>query len=420
MPPPLARTLDNVTHSLAGLLLAESAIRLRARREHAEPSSTFRSIALVSSVIAANLPDADLLYTGSGGDRLRYMLQHRGYTHTVVMAGLGALLLWGAAALIWRWHARESFAKADRRWLLGLLLASTLSHLVLDWTNSYGVHPFWPADDRWHYGDAVFIIEPWLWVVSVPALVAASKSRFVRILLSLVLLAGVALSWRVSLVTSGAAAALTTGAILFVIIARLLSPDARAVAAVGGWVGVTLVMATGMTVARANALRSTREADLGAVVLDVVVSPLPANAVCASVITIERVGTTYRVATARASAAPTITDAARCGARADTRSMLASSTRRSTPAVHWDGEWTAPAAELATLARESCPALAALRFIRVPIWRRAGDSTILLGDVRYGGGSGNGFTDVQVPRRSTTCPNAVPPWTPPRADLLDD
>ena len=76
---------------------------------------------------------------------------------------------------------------------------STFSHLVLDWTNSYGVHPFWPFDDRWRYGDAVFIVEPWLWVVSVPALVAASSARTVRGLLSLVLLGGVVLAWRVDL-----------------------------------------------------------------------------------------------------------------------------------------------------------------------------------------------------------------------------
>ena len=94
-----------------------------------------------------------------------------------------------------------------------------------------------------------------------------------------------------------------------------------------------------------------------------------------------------------------------------------SAMRRSTRALRWDAQWTAPRAELASLARESCPALAALRFIRVPIWRAATDSTVMLGDVRYGG-SGNGFSDVVVPRRSPRCPPAVPPWTPPRADLL--
>ena len=59
--------MDNVTHSLAGLLMAEAAVRLRARRAGAEPSPRFRAVAAISSMVAANLPDADLLYTGVRG-----------------------------------------------------------------------------------------------------------------------------------------------------------------------------------------------------------------------------------------------------------------------------------------------------------------------------------------------------------------
>jgi inner membrane protein len=408
--------MDNVTHSLAGLLLAEGAVRLRAHHDRAEPSARFRAIAAVSSVVAANLPDADLLYTGIGADRLTYMLQHRGYTHTVVAVLVGAVLVWGVALLVWRWRARMPPEREDARWLFGLLLVSTLSHLLLDWTNSYGVHPFWPFDNRWIYGDAVFIVEPWLWVVSVPALVAASGRRVTRVLLSLVLLGGLALAWRVSFVSTGAVTALTVGAALSVVAARVLRPGARAVTAIVSWVAVTLVMAAGASKARATALRAAHEADAAAEVLDVVVSPLPANPVCTTVITVERAGASYRVATARVSAAPSITDASRCGAR-DGGATFFPSTRASTSAIRWDAEWTAPGAELAMLARESCQALAALRFIRVPTWRALRDSMVLLGDVRYGG-SGNGFADVRVPRRSATCPQAVPPWTPPRSDLL--
>jgi len=136
-----------------------------------------------------------------------------------------------------------------------------------------------------------------------------------------------------------------------------------------------------------------------------------------TVITVERSGANYHVATARVSAAPSVTQASRCGARGSADATLGPSARRSTATVQWDGEWTASHAELATLARESCPALAALRFIRVPAWRAVNDSIVLIGDVRYGGAA-SGFSSVRVPRRSAACPDAVPPWTPPRADLL--
>jgi inner membrane protein len=137
-----------------------------------------------------------------------------------------------------------------------------------------------------------------------------------------------------------------------------------------------------------------------------------------AVITVERSGTSYRIATARVSAVPSITEASRCAARSGAGETFQPARGRSTRAIHWDNEWTAPSDQLATLAHESCPALAALRFIRVPVWRDVGTQTILLGDVRFGDGSGNGFSDMRVPRRWPACPEAIPPWTPPRADLL--
>lgn len=409
--------MDNVTHSLAGLVIAEAAVRLRARRGGAEPSPGVRAAAALSSMVAANLPDADLFYTGVGGDRLAYMLHHRGYTHTVVVALLGALLVWGAVSLLLRWRIGAPPSRKDARWLCALLVVSALSHLVLDWTNSYGVHPWWPFDDGWIYGDAVFIIEPWLWVVSVPTLVVATTSRIARVLLSIVLVIGLALAWRVSFVSTAAAVALTVGAVFAILLARMLRPGMRATVAVAGWVAVTLVMAAGAASARAATIRAVRAADPRADLLDVVVSPMPANALCMSVITVERSGAAYRVVTARASAVAWVS-AARCGTRDRSAARLEVSLRRSTSRLRWDGEWSAPAAELATLARESCPALAALRFIRAPLWHAVDDSTVMLGDARYGGASGSGFTDVRVPRRSSACPANVPPWTPPRADVV--
>jgi inner membrane protein len=40
-----------------------------------------------------------------------------------------------------------------------------LSHLLLDFTNNYGVRPFWPFSERWYSWDIVFIAEPVLFVV---------------------------------------------------------------------------------------------------------------------------------------------------------------------------------------------------------------------------------------------------------------
>jgi inner membrane protein len=50
-------------------------------------------------------------------------------------------------------------------WLYLTALIAALSHLLLDWTNNYGVRPFFPFNPRWYAGSFVFIFEPILWVL---------------------------------------------------------------------------------------------------------------------------------------------------------------------------------------------------------------------------------------------------------------
>jgi inner membrane protein len=48
---------------------------------------------------------------------------------------------------------------------LGLSLLGVLSHPFLDWLNNYGVRLLMPFSDRWFYGDTLFIVDPWLWLI---------------------------------------------------------------------------------------------------------------------------------------------------------------------------------------------------------------------------------------------------------------
>jgi inner membrane protein len=50
-------------------------------------------------------------------------------------------------------------------WLLLLAYVGVYSHVFLDYLNNYGVRLLTPFDWRWFYGDAAFIIDPWLWLV---------------------------------------------------------------------------------------------------------------------------------------------------------------------------------------------------------------------------------------------------------------
>jgi inner membrane protein len=54
-------------------------------------------------------------------------------------------------------------------WLCAWIAA--LSHILLDYTNNYGVRPFFPFNPRWYAGGIVFIFEPVLFAVLLLALV---------------------------------------------------------------------------------------------------------------------------------------------------------------------------------------------------------------------------------------------------------
>lgn len=61
----------------------------------------------------------------------------------------------------------------EPRWLLLWLFAliADLSHILLDFTNNYGVRPFAPFQPRWYSWDIVFIFEPVLFLLLLGGLV---------------------------------------------------------------------------------------------------------------------------------------------------------------------------------------------------------------------------------------------------------
>jgi inner membrane protein len=53
----------------------------------------------------------------------------------------------------------------NARWLLILSTIGILTHPFLDWLNNYGMRWLMPFDGTWFYGDSVFIMDPWLWLI---------------------------------------------------------------------------------------------------------------------------------------------------------------------------------------------------------------------------------------------------------------
>ena len=141
--------MENLAHSLTGALLGRAGLERRV------------PFGVPALVVAANLPDADSV-AGFWGS-LFYFHHHRGITHSLVgIAMIGLLytaLLMGLNRL--RKHPPPfPFASA----LLSVYLV-LITHPLMDFTNSYGWRPFLPFQDCWYYGDLVFIVDPYLWLI---------------------------------------------------------------------------------------------------------------------------------------------------------------------------------------------------------------------------------------------------------------
>lgn len=118
--------------------------------------------AMPAMILAANLPDVDSFVAPLlGVDPLG---EHRGFTHGV--GGLVTMpLLALAIILLWEKLRPGKEGPLNFGGLLLACFAATLSHPLLDLMNTYGVRLLEPFSHRWFYGDALFIMDPWIWVM---------------------------------------------------------------------------------------------------------------------------------------------------------------------------------------------------------------------------------------------------------------
>jgi len=157
--------MDNVTHTLVGLMLARASMRGKSARD----VSFDRPHTAGMMMIAANIPDIDVVSMFGGS--LTYIEYHRSYAHSLAFAPLMALI----APLI-------ILAIFRTRITLGayaLSLVGVLSHLLLDWTNVYGIHLFLPFSSRISRLDITDVVDPWIWLLLITAVAAPALSRLV-------------------------------------------------------------------------------------------------------------------------------------------------------------------------------------------------------------------------------------------------
>ncbi len=411
--------MDNLSHSLFGLAAAELVHRSLAAEPDSASQRARRRLLLFAGWAASNCPDLDLFATGLLPSPLGYLLHHRGHTHTLLYALPQALLL---AGLVWlAWPGARALLRASapaRAGLSGCLGGGLALHLGFDYLNSYGLHPFYPFDARWLFGDLVFIVEPLFWIAfGVPLAMSLGAGR--RVALLALLAAAVALGTAKGYLLWGSAAALALAALGLGALGWRAGARGRAALAAG------MALATLFVALQAGSAALVRRELAGAlgagpdasVLADAALTAYPSNPLCWNVATVERrdAAASYRVRRAVVSAAPALLAAGACpfalgGARAaaahgaslpgDARVLL----------VRWEHDSSLQ--RLRLLTRDDCRFAAWMRFARVP--SIAGDSA---SDARFG--AGENFTTLPL-RYSAflPCPAHVPPWGMPRADLL--
>ncbi len=154
--------MEPITHMLTGAVLARSGLNRKAKYMTA------------AMVIAAELPDLDVAWGLLGS--VTAFGHHRGITHTFLGVPIEAARWWrGVAGPVYRWrHPAKNEVLPSFGWLFFGSLIALLSHLLLDWTNNYGVRPFFPFNPHWYAGSFVFIFEPVVFVLLLAALIAPS------------------------------------------------------------------------------------------------------------------------------------------------------------------------------------------------------------------------------------------------------
>ena len=136
--------MDPLTHTLVGANLAATRLGSKTR------------LGAAALVIGANLPDVDAVLYFTGHDDLALSFR-RGWTHGILALVVLPFVLAGILKLIDR--------EADGKWVLALSFLSILTHPALDWLNNYGMRWLMPFRGTWFYGDSVYIMDPWLWLI---------------------------------------------------------------------------------------------------------------------------------------------------------------------------------------------------------------------------------------------------------------
>lgn len=123
--------------------------------------ATRTPLGMTTLIVANNLPDVDVAVFAT--DTLA-MSFRRGWTHGVLAQALLPIALTAIVVACDRLFRTSAAERVKPREILLLSYIGVLCHVFLDFLNSYGVRLLMPFSERWFYGDALYIVDPIMYV----------------------------------------------------------------------------------------------------------------------------------------------------------------------------------------------------------------------------------------------------------------
>jgi inner membrane protein len=133
--------MDTVSHGIAGSVFSRTLTDRPGARA-----------ALVLGLVGSMLPDIDILFQH---DKIDYLRNHRGWTHTLLLLPAFAFALAIAARVVYRYARHIPLAT-----LFLFAAVGIASHIAFDWITSFGTMFGLPFTRRRFALDWVFIIDP--------------------------------------------------------------------------------------------------------------------------------------------------------------------------------------------------------------------------------------------------------------------
>ncbi len=141
--------MDNLCHSMLGGALGKAGLASRT------------PLGMTTLIVANNLPDVDVAVFAT--DTLA-MSFRRGWTHGVLAQATLPIVLTAIIVACDRLFRRNAPERAKPIEILWLSYLGVVCHVFLDFLNSYGVRLLMPFSERWFYGDALYIIDPIMYI----------------------------------------------------------------------------------------------------------------------------------------------------------------------------------------------------------------------------------------------------------------